>query len=244
MVIIEVIACQIREHRHIKRHGEYPLLGQGMRGDFHDRFRCALAKPFCQELVQFKRLGRSVRCGQDLAGNVVLDGAYEHTLPFCGGKNGFDQESRRALAICTCDSGDGEPLRWPFVEVRAQAAESATTVGDACPGNSRARLLNGGIGDNRGCAGSNRPVDEAIAIAGLASHAEKDVTGLHLAGVVGQAGDVGVPAQGEDLRSLQHLLKSHYDDFIVRGSKDCCYVERPTKRVSFRGKSTLPSQRT
>ena len=43
LVIIEVVARQVREHGNIKGHPEHSFLRQGMRRDFHDRIRRAQA---------------------------------------------------------------------------------------------------------------------------------------------------------------------------------------------------------
>ena len=63
VVIIEMIAGQIGEHRHIEWDPVNPLLRQSMRGDFHHRLGRSAAIRFREHTIQFKRFRGGVRGG-------------------------------------------------------------------------------------------------------------------------------------------------------------------------------------
>src|SRR5579871_464124 len=138
-VIVEVITGEISEHRDVEGNAEYALLRERVRGDFHHSFSCAMPKRLVQHARELERFRRGVRRGIDLTGNVIFDSADERALAMGRGKNRFDQECGRALAVCSSNSRDGEALCRALVEIRADASQSSAPVGNYGPCHVRTR---------------------------------------------------------------------------------------------------------
>ena len=209
-MVIEVIASQIREHRHIEGNSINPLLRQRVGGNFHDRFRSAISKGLIQQAIEIQRLRRGVRRGQDVAGYVILDRSYQCVLPLSREQDRFDQKRSRALAVRASNSSNRQPFCGPLIEIGTQAGESAASMRNLRPGYACARLLSGRIAHHCDGAIGDGLVDELITIAGLAKHRNEQVARFYAARIVFQATYVGGATLRQDFCAIQELLERHW----------------------------------
>src|SRR3984957_9107757 len=123
-----------------------------------------------------------MRGGQSLSRNVIFDRPDERGFAPCRRKNGLNQEGGCTLSVGARNSGIRNALGRTFIEICAQAGEGATSMLDLRPRDSGARHFVRRIGDNRDGSSSDRLIYEAIAVAGLALHRDKNTSGTHLSG--------------------------------------------------------------
>ena len=169
--------------------------------------------------MRFSSSASGVVCGagKSFSGNVIFDGPDQRALAACGGKNGFEQKRSRALAVGAGDSGDGEPLGWLLVEVRAQPGQRAASVRHLRPGHARAGLFGRGVGNDGDRSGCDRLVDEFVAVARFAAHGDEDIARLDPARVIFQPADTGVAALRKYFRAIQDFEESHCLDSSAQG---------------------------
>ncbi len=208
-----MVAREIREHGHIERNSENTLLLERVRRHFHHRFGDSLAQALRQEPVQLQRFRRGVRSRENLPGNVIFDGSDQRGLPPGRLKYGFDKEGGRAFSVRASDSGIRHSFGGTFVEIRAQAGERAASVHDLRPGNCGTRSFGRGVGDDGNRSGGDGLINEAIAVAGLALHRDKNRSRAHSPGIVLHPGNARVSALRENLGALQELLECHWSDY-------------------------------
>ena len=128
-------------------------------------------------------------------------------------KYGFDEEGGRAFSVRACDSSIRNSLGGTFVEIRAQAGKRAASVQDLRPGDAGTRNFGRGVGDDGNRSGGDGLINEAIAVAGLALHGDKNRPRTHPPGIVFHSGNARVSALREDLGALQELLEGHWSDY-------------------------------
>src|SRR3954451_18771108 len=92
LVIIQMIAREVREHCDIEGNAEHTLLSEGMRRNFHHRVGCALAQGSVEQSREFKRFRSRVRRWIDFTGNVIFDRSDQRTLTPRGGEDRFHQK--------------------------------------------------------------------------------------------------------------------------------------------------------
>jgi hypothetical protein len=77
------------------------------------------------------------------------------------------------------------------------------------PGNRRTRRFTRGVGNDGNGSGSDRLIDEPIAVAGLALHGDKNSSRTHPPGIVFHTGNARVSTQRKNLGALQKLFERH-----------------------------------
>jgi hypothetical protein len=86
-------------------------------------------------------------------------------------------------------------------------------VHDLRPGYRRARCLGCGVGNDRNRSGSDRLINEAIAVAGLTLHRDKNSSRAHPPGVIFETGNARISAAGQDLSAFEKLFERHWSDY-------------------------------
>lgn len=237
-VVVEMIASEIRKHGDVKWNSEDALLFEGVRRDFHHCFGYTVGEPFGKQLIEFERLGRGVRSGEDFSGYVVFNRANERGLASRSVQDRFDDERGRAFSVCAGDTGIGDVLGGTIVEAGAQAGESTTAMRDLRPGNCGTRSFGGGVGDDGYGAGGDGLIDETIAVAFFSLHGDENRSGLHAARIVLYSADgriTGrVSALGEDFDAIEKLLELHGSDLQIAASNWTDAVRRDEPRLYLR----------
>ena len=80
-VVIEMIASEVGEQRHIELDAGHAPLFQSMRRNFHRHCACAFAIPLAQLAVQPRRIGRSVDACFQRIGKSVTQRARHRAMP-------------------------------------------------------------------------------------------------------------------------------------------------------------------
>ena len=183
-----MVAREVGEDGNIKWNAIRALLRKRMRRNFHHSFGRGVFYGVSKQTIQFQRLRRGVWRRENLPCNVIFDCANESGSAPGPIQNGFQQERGGALAIGAGYPCDRQLFCRVSVEIRAHARERLTAVGNLRP-RKRCRLLSGIVGDDRNRARIDCPLNEAVAVARLASHRHEHVSRLHLARVVFDASD-------------------------------------------------------
>ena len=89
-------------------------------------------------------------------------------------------------------------------------------MSDLGPCDRGARCFLRGVGYDGDGSRSDGLVDEAIAVAGLAFHGDKDRARTHAPGIVFHACNRRVSALGEDFGAIQQLLEVHCSDYLPK----------------------------
>src|SRR5208337_2027456 len=150
---------------------------------------------------------------QNLPRNVIFDGPDQSGLSSSRLKDGFDEKCSRAFSVGARNSGIRNSLRRTFVEICAQAGKRAASMHNLRPGNRGPRHFGSRVGNNSNCPRGNRLIDEAIPVASLPLHRDKNRSWPHPPRIVLHPANARVSALREELGALQELLEGHWSDY-------------------------------
>ena len=112
------------------------LLGQSMRGDFHDRLGRTIAESLGQDSVQIERFRRRMWGGEDFSGNMVFDRPDQRASAIGCAEDCFEEKCGRTFPVGASDAGERQPLGRPLVEIRAQSRQRPAPMQHLCPSHS------------------------------------------------------------------------------------------------------------
>ncbi len=119
LVIVEMVAREIRENRHRERASPQTVHRQRVRTGFEHRVRASRANNFRQIFLQIERFRSGVRRGQRLAHQAVADRAQQADFAARRAQNRIHQISGRGLAVCPGHANEFQHFRgaphnnWP-----------------------------------------------------------------------------------------------------------------------------------
>ena len=197
-VVIQVVAGQVGEDRHVEGNAAHPPLVECVGGHLHGHVAHPPAPEVGQEPVHGDGVGGGVAARVKLAEDAVAErpedaaGLAAERRPVRGQGLG-DQVAHRGLAVRPGDAGHPEVRRRVAEEAVRHQPHAPLQVGDPDDGHPRAlghRRDQGLLDHGAGPAGE-RVVDEPPAVGGAAGQGEEQVSRAHLPAVEGEPGDLG-----------------------------------------------------
>ena len=196
-VVVEVVATEIGEHRHVEIHTAHAVLVKGVGGDLHRHVGGAGSEKIREHRLQLDGVGRRVGGRLQGAGEAVSEGPHQGTASpvfQCLG----EEMRATGLAVGAGDARHHHLFRRPPVEPGSQSAGDTfkTVHGDQGHPDAPRQLpdppgrpVAAGTGENRAGTGSHRVLDERKAVPAARTGAgKKDVPCLNAATVQRQAG--------------------------------------------------------
>ncbi len=115
-MIVEVIACQVREQRDVERDAVDAALVEPVRGHFHRHRLRAFAQPLRQRLLRATGIGRCIRRRRQRAGEAVAERSHDGRAPPAGSQRLRDPVRARRLAVRARDADHEQRLRRAAVD--------------------------------------------------------------------------------------------------------------------------------
>ena len=173
-VEVDVVARQVREHRHVEHGPRHTVQREGVRGDLHHHVGRAVGRRIRDARLELERLGRRPRTGQR---------AEDERPPSGGPEDGRDERHRGRLPVGPGHPDHGHAGRRPVQEIRHDRADDGPDVRHPDHSGS-ARCNNVAVHDECDGACGRHVTDDRVRVERGTPHAEDEVTGPDLTGVV------------------------------------------------------------
>ncbi len=183
-----MVARQIGEGAGRNAHAVETMLVEPVRGGFQREMADALSRQPVEGAMQLDRIGRGQRAVALALGRDHADGADAGGLQAERGPDLAREGGNRRLAAGAGDTGDGSGLTRK--KLRRRERQRAAGIGDRHEGNAVGEALGTLLGRHRHRAGRRGGAREMGAVGLGAGDGEEQKTGLGLAAVGGDAGDL------------------------------------------------------
>ena len=163
-MIVEVIACEVREDTATEVHPSSTMLRHSVGADLHEDVRTARCLHTREERLQLRCRGSGVRSGDSLVLDIVAHRTQEPTAIARRAEEAEEERGDGRLAIRPRDTDDLHRLRGVAVECRAGEPERLSRRADDDISDVRALLLGERLDEDSTCTRLDSSGDEAMPI--------------------------------------------------------------------------------